>query len=365
MDVKDFVGADWALAWSSLIRGDTVPTLKDLSAHLGLSVTQVSRALNNHADVSEKTRERVKKAATQLNYRPNLSARKLVSGRSGMVGFVLPEPPAAPIDGLIIQMLGYLSTAFAKSGLQFILHIAPEKEDLLDVYASLIDDGGLDGFFIGEPVQNDPRVTFLKKRNVPFVMHGRDFSDRSYPFFDIDNEKVGYVLAQHLLSKGHRKIGFLNGVQNLTYAENRARGYQRALQEAGVAHDPMLVRNGTMIVDYGFEAATEMLNDAKNAPTAIIAGNTWIAKGIYDAARALNLRIPHDLSVVAHDDNLYGAATAEMDPPLTVTAAPLNEHWQTVAELLVGAISGSDVNTLQKIIDIEFVDRASVADHNP
>ncbi len=361
MDDKDLIGAEWALDRSCLIRGDTLPTLKDLSAHLGLSVTQVSRALNNHADVSEKTRERVKKAARHLNYRPNLSARKLVSGKSGMVGFVLPEPPAAPIDGLIIQMLGHLSTAFAKSGLQFILHIAPEKEDLLDVYGSLIDDGGLDGFFIGEPVQNDPRVTFLRKRNVPFVMHGRDFSDHTYPYFDIDNEEVGYILTRHLLSQGHRKIAFLNGVQDLTYAENRARGYCRALQETGVPFDPSLVRNATMIVDYGFDAATELLSDRENAPSAIVAGNTWIAKGIYDAADALNLRVPHDVSVVAHDDNLYGAATDEMKPPLTVTASPLNEHWDTVAEFLVGAISGKDVKTLQKIIDIDFVDRASVA----
>ncbi len=102
-------------------------TLRDISRELGLSVTQVSRALNGHDDVSEETRARVQDIAKALKYQPNLTARKLVTGKSGIVGLVLPQVPTAPEDTLFVQIVGGLSRHFSRRQMQFVLHIAAPR----------------------------------------------------------------------------------------------------------------------------------------------------------------------------------------------------------------------------------------------
>jgi LacI family transcriptional regulator len=96
-------------------------------------VTQVSRALNNHADVPGETRERVRAAARQLGYQHNLSACRLVTGLSGMLGLVLPDVPREPEDSLLVQIVGTLSQHLARQGKQFVLHIADPQEDIVEV----------------------------------------------------------------------------------------------------------------------------------------------------------------------------------------------------------------------------------------
>ena len=98
-------------------------TLKDIARSLDLSITQVSRALNDHSDVSEETRLRVKDTARAMNYHPNVSARKLVSGRSGMVGLVVPNYRNIGQDRLFMEVVAGLSTQFSGRGMQFVLHM--------------------------------------------------------------------------------------------------------------------------------------------------------------------------------------------------------------------------------------------------
>ena len=148
-------------------------TLKDVAWEVGLSVTQTSRALNDHSDVSEATRARVKQAARALQYRPNLSARKLVSGRSGMVGLVTPRTRDLATDSLFMEVVAGLSMEFSELEMQFVLHIAREDEPVIPVYQRLIGNGALDGFVLIHPTDDDPRAAFLTQAEIPFIVHGR------------------------------------------------------------------------------------------------------------------------------------------------------------------------------------------------
>ena len=186
-------------------------TLKDVAKRAGLSVTQVSRALNNHSDVNSRTRERVHAIARSLNYQPNLSARKLVSGRSGMVGLVVSQSPDLASDGLFIEVITGLSTYFSARSMQLVVHIAPSGTDIISVYRQLIGNGALDGFVLIHPDEEDERARFLTEANIPFVVHGRIGQNPTHPYFDIDNEGIFYDLTQYLLGLGHRKIALLNG----------------------------------------------------------------------------------------------------------------------------------------------------------
>lgn len=336
-------------------------TLKDISGKLGLSVTQVSRALNGHDDVNEDTRLRVQKAANELNYHPNISARKLATGRSGLVGFVLPDSPSRPTDGLFVQMIGGLSRYFSERGLMFVLHMCDPKEDFVRVHERLINGGSLDGFVLVEPQIGDRRIAFLQKKNVPFVVHGRAELGPSYPFFDIDNHEVGMALTKILTESGHRRIAFLNGRDGLGYAVARREGYAQVLRGCGGDLNPDLHLGAEMTEAFGLLSALRLWQDDGLRPTAVICGNTLIAKGVFNALTALGLRVPQDVSVVAHDDDLPVLGAGAFPVPLTATYAPLSESWPQMAELLVGRIEGQPVEALQRVGKLALRLGASVA----
>lgn len=334
-------------------------TLRDLSRHLGLSVTQVSRALNGHSDVSETTRARVVAAAKAHDYHPNLSARKLVTGRSAMVGLVLPGKPVSPDDSYFLQMVAGLSEIFSRAGRQFVLHIADPARNVTDVYRRLIDSGGIDGFVLLSPELDDCRVRYLQKREIPFVIHGRVGLPPDYPFFDIDNEDVGYRLASLLTRQGHRRIAFLNGPERQTWADWRGDGLARALGEKGVRTDPALHLRDHMTESFGMLATLQLMTSPA-PPTALICGNTLILRGLMQTLTSLGLRVPEDVSVVAHDDALPEGQSAGFSPAVTVTRAPLEDAWQPLAEILIARIEERPLGELQRWGRVETVERGTV-----
>jgi LacI family transcriptional regulator len=337
-------------------------TLRDLSRHLSLSVTQVSRALNNHDDVSEDTRERVRRAARELGYQPNLSARRLATGRSGMLGLVLPDVPRVPEDVLFVQVVGTLSQHLARLGRQFVLHIADPQDDIVEVYRRLIGGGAIDGFVILEPELGDRRVAFLREARVPFVVHGRLEPPHDYPFYDIDNRAVAERLTQLLIDAGHRRIAFLNGPRHRTYAASRRQGFRVALGRAGLVEEPGLQRFSPMTEGEGLLAGVALWGEGGPRPTGVVCGSARLAAGCLQALSALGLRVPEDVSVVVHDDELPGQRPAAFDPPLTATRSPLAEAWPHLGRLLAAASDGAPVGDLQMVGGVTFEERGSVAD---
>ncbi len=336
-------------------------TLKDISLKTGHSVTQVSRALNGHADVNAQTREQVLAAAKELNYRPNITARKLASGRSGMVALVSPQADGLSSDSTFIETVTGLSAQFSSRGMQFVLHIPTDGDDPIEGYDRLIDSGSLDGFVITVPDGDDERIQHLIKREVPFVVHGRSAIHEDYPYFDIDNYGVSYKLTRHLIEQGHRDIALINGQSEFNYSQARLCGFQDALAESGLPVQDHLIRHGRMSESLGMVSMVQMMSGDDTPPTGVICGNILIANGVYTSAQALELTIPTDLSVVAHDDVISQYRASAFYPALTVTRSPLADSWGPLADFLSGAIDGKATGTLQKIAKFEFVDRNSVA----
>lgn len=335
-------------------------TLKDIARRLDLSITQVSRALNGHSDVNEETRLRVQEAARQLNYQPNISARKLVSGRSGMVALVIANHPGLASDTNFMEVVAGLSTQFSGRGMQFVLHIAQNGDDLVSAHRKLVSGGALDGFVLTDPTDCDPRVTLLKDLRVPFVVHGRAGTLADYPYFDIDNYRLAHDLTRHLAGHGHRRIAFINGLEGRTYVTSRTRGYHDALRAAGVEPEPHLLRHGLMDEAQGLLSTVRLFSEGR-PPTGIVCGNILIAKGVYRALEALRLSVPRDVSVVAHDDQLPSLRASAFFPSLTVTKSPLRDSWAPLVEFLVGALDGRPLAELQQVADYQFIARNSVA----
>lgn len=335
-------------------------TLKDLSRHLGLSVTQVSRALNDHDDVSSETKRRVQDAAKSLKYQPNVMARRLVTGRSGIVGLVYPSLPDASDSQHFAELVGGLSSNFSRLDRQFMLHVADQAKAELEVYDRLIRSRSIDGFVVLLPGASDPRVDFLRDRQVSFVVHGQTMDTPDYPFYDIDNVAVGYELTAHLVQHGHREIALINGQPSAAFAQRRSLGYARALQEAGLSVRPEFQVGRAMTVQFGLLETVRLFQSGGPRPTALIAGNLRIAKGIFDACAALELRIPEDVSVVAHDDCLSDYPRSGLPVPLTATVAPFGEAWEALTKILDARLKGAPLAETQVMRSHAFETGASV-----
>ncbi|MCV3273383.1 LacI family DNA-binding transcriptional regulator [Roseobacter sinensis] len=336
-------------------------TLKDLSKHLDLSVTQVSRALNDHADVSEDTKKRVTKAARELGYTANISARKLKSGRSGIVAMVVAAEEEREMPDVLLAGVIGLSAELSKRGMQFVLHVTTDGDDPVATHRKLCGSGLIDGFLIVNPAPNDARIGLLRSLGVPFAVHGRDADQPDYPYFDVDNHALGFKLTEHLLSLGHRRIALIDGPAHAVFAIRRAAGFQAAYAVAGVEPAQGRVLNVEMTAQKGEEAVATLFEVGGDRPTALIAGNTMIATGIYTALAKRGLSIPDDVSVVAHDDGLPRVPIQDFRPSLTATTSPLADAWGPIADALATRLTPPDRECRQVIVTPELSVRASSA----
>ena len=312
-------------------------TLKDVSRAAGVSLTQASRALGGHSDVSAETRRRVEEAARDLRYRPNLSARALRSGRSGLVALVAEAPAGDEGDDVLLEIVTGVSAAVAGQGLRLMLHVLQPGEDAADAHERLHAGGGVDGFVVIDPREGDRRIARLRRIGAVFAVHGRP-PEGAHPGADIDNAAAAERMAAHLLGLGHRRIALIEGPADMTFARDRAWGFARALAAAGLAPDPALVRHGRMTAAEGGRAAAALLSWA-DPPTALVCGNAMLAEGALRAAAA-RLEVPRQLSLLAHDDGLRRHDPARLVPPVGGSRSPLAEAWPHLAEGLAAALEG-------------------------
>lgn len=340
-------------------------TLTDLSAFLGLSKTQVSRALNGYPDVNEATRQRVIKAARELGYRPNALAQKLRRGRSGIVGLVLPERSAQHEANILNEMLLGLAIEFRRRDTLVVLNVMPEGGTTVEAYERLTNDGRLDGFIVLNPSADLPGIRYLQQAGMPVVVHGRHQTDVDYPYVDIDNFAAGRMMAEHLIALGHRDISLVEGPPGVFYADERQRGIEHALAAVGASLRPDRIVRGLMTERLGEMAAYQFHPDRSDHPSAVIAGNRVVARGLIRALTTAGLTVPGDVSVVAHDDDLVGYPASSFRPSLTGTHSPFAAAYDLLAEHLNKAIAKTDGKPAQAIIDPNFVEGESTAPPSP
>ena len=333
-------------------------TLKDIGEELGLSVATVSRALNGFPEVNQKTRDKVQQAANRLGYRPNRVAQRLVTGRSGMVGMIVKIKPDMSADQTFFEMLTGLTAALAARDADLVLAVDPEGADPVAPYKRMMERDILDGFILNAPEPNDPRVSFLLERGIPFALHGQTAPDVDYPFFTIDNHAVTEDAVNLLVNLGHRRIALLNGDLRHAYAVERLEGFRRGCAAAGFGVPDYFVTTDAPTESAAYVTALRMLS-AEFPPTAVICASTAMAAGVYRAAKDRGVEIPADLSVIAHDDALPLVRAINFAPALTVTRAPLRDACVPLANQLIDHINGTSGKDLQIRETAEMIVRGS------
>lgn len=329
--------------------------LKELSEHLGLSQTTVSRALNGFPEVKEATRLRVLAAAKKHNYSPNIRAKNLATGRAMATGHVIPlsskHEMVNPIFGDFIAGAGEV---YARNGYEMILSIVNDRDEET-VYRDLRAKGTVDGLIVHGPKINDTRIDLLNQIGIPFVVHGRASGiSTSYSWLDVNNRSAFSRATDFLLDLGHRRIALINGLEAMDFAYRRRDGYERSLQARGMEPDPGLMRSEEMTEVYGYRSAREMM--AQNTPpTAYLASSIICAFGVRRAVEEAGLRIGRDISIITFDDELSYLKNGEDVPIFTAARSSVRDAGRLAGEMLLQLIENPEKMPLSALLEAELM----------
>lgn len=323
-------------------------TITDVAELAGVSPSTVSNLLNGRAKrMRQSTRERIENAIDELNYTPNQAARQLKTGHSPIIGLIIPSV-ANPFYGIFAQ---HIEAAALKRGYQVLLGNSGRNPEREKKYAEELWGYGVRGLIFGSSLINLDHLGNLITRGlhvVAFEWSSQNGDQILVDSLGVDNNLVSRLAIKHLLSLGHRRIGFLSGPIRTVSRIERLAGYQATLAEAGIESDPELIwgvasssgtYGDTNAVDLGRQGTQELLSRS-NPPTAIFAINDMFAFGAYLGARDLGLSIPADLSIVGMDDIPF---TEIVHPPLTTIRQPIRLIANMAVERLVGRLQGTHV----------------------
>ncbi len=331
--------------------------LKELAGQLGLSQTTVSRALNGYPEVSAATRERVLEAARRFHYRPNVSARRLATGRAGAIGAVLQTDRNLLLDPHYVEFLAGLGERLAEDEIDIVLSPARGHDEIAS-YRRIAAATRVDAVILSSPLIEDPRVALLTELGLPFVLHGRTVSNRPHAWLDIDNENAFRHAANHLLDLGHTRIGLINGHAHFTYAAHREAGFRQALGLRGVTVDDRFIAEGYMTDEVGYRFTERFLNE-RPRPTALLVSSMMMALGAFRAMRSAGLELGKDVSMIAHDDVFPFLSAARMVPPVSTTRSSIRAAGTRVAELATELLAGRDPGTIHELWPVDLVIRGS------
>jgi len=271
-------------------------TIQDVAKAAGVSVSTVSRVLNEKVDVASDTQERILEIIDELGYTSNLAARSMRSRKKNLIGLVVPDI-GFPYS---IEIMKGINKAIAESAFDLLVYTTGgiQKDGTItreQHYVSLLNNSLTDGVIIVASAAAE----FLT--NAPIIAVDPHYINPDYPSVQGTNYYGALDAMEYLLRLGHRRIAFIEGRPGNGSAVRRLKGYQDALLNAGIALDDELITQGDFSTPTGHECTLSLLS-LDNPPTAIFAANDQSAIGVYQAVDELGLRIPDDLSVVGFDN---------------------------------------------------------------
>ena len=328
-------------------------SIKDISKHVGLSVSTVSKALNGYSDIAAETRETVLKATEKLGYHPNTTARNLRRQRSEKIGVVY---PAHAFESEI--MMGFFRgvvLAAEEHGYNLTLYTAPaaDSEALRQICRSREVDGMI---LIGTSLAGvlQASIKLLQGEKTPFVVLGHPVSTKKVPFIASDNEAGVQSLMKHFLQQGHKRIAYLARSDDSENNAARFNAYKQSLKKAKIPFRAEYVVEAPFTPYSGIAAMKKLLEHPK-PPTAVVAFNDHVAIDACRAALERGLKIPEDIAVAGYGNIPSSLITT---PTVTTVAVPLREMGETAFATLLKMIETGKAPA-SKIFSTKLVVRAS------
>ncbi len=338
-------------------------TIKHVAADAGVSLQTVSRVINNEPNVRPEMKERVQASIDKLGYVPSIAAQRMSGSRSYLILAIndrdrtIADWQARQGTDWVDQMLLGGMLKCAEHGYRMIFELVDTHSDhvereLLGAIAALQPDG----IILTPPHSDSPQiVNFLAEQKIPFVRIGSIQNGAGIPV-SMDDEGSAHQATQHLLERGHRRIGFISGSSEYALSGWRVDGWRRAMEEAGLPCDGLLAE-GDFSFASGVEAAGKLLSGPQR-PSAIIASNDQMALATLEVARLVGLTVPQDLSLISFDNTPLVHFT---QPPLTAVDQPIAATTSKAVELLIAAQKGDAAPKELTVVRASIFVRESVA----
>lgn len=334
-------------------------TIKDVAKLADVSISTVSRVLNNKDKVSEDAKKAVLDAVRELNYQPNLLAKSLKTMKSYTVGFVV-ENITNPYFADIIKAV---QEEAYKNGFNVLLCDSRRNDQRVISHLNSLKSKKVDGIIYcsGKNVSDQVKKEFLdlKESNMPIVLLGKSNLNLDVSNISTGDENAAYKIVTHLINLGHKNITFIGGIKDYLITSQRVEGYQEAMKKNALEENCQIYYGeyGDNIVKRAKEIGLEVLQK-ENRPSAIFGADDLIALGIELAAKTLEIKIPQDLAVVGFNNLQYSQYA---DPPITSIGFPRYEMGRLAFQNLHRQIeeNNNQVDLLNIVFEGEMFIRAS------
>jgi LacI family transcriptional regulator len=328
-----------------------VVSIKTVAARAGVSFQTASKVLNGKGSVSEQTRQRILDAASQLGYVPNAVARGLVTRSTRTIGVVASDLS----DDVLAQFVVGAEREARQQGHSVIISIVGgDGKDGVRHVRDLVERR-VEGILLAAPeLERQPRVGEILGPSVPVV------SIHSVPGARVtlvgsNHVETGLLATRHLIQHGYRRIGTITGPRSRRVVHSRQRGYEQALQEAGIPFDAGLIEEGNWHVEGGYAAAARLLARSPDL-TALFVQNDTMAIGVLSLLHERGRSAPAGCAVASCDDI---PAARHTIPPLTTIRIPLYETGAAAMRLLLERIAEPDGEPRRVLLPVELVRRGS------
>jgi LacI family transcriptional regulator len=328
-------------------------TITDVAQRAGVDRAVVSKVLSGDPAlrVRDETRQRVQDAAAELHYRPNFHARGLARAQAGAMGLLVPSG-----NPLIVPIIAGAEEVASERGL--LLWTASHEGELTERYLRLLRSGAVDAALVAGLRADVDAVELFEDPRVPTLLVNRRSigADR---WVILDDEQAARLATEHLIERGHVRIGLAGGPLGVDTAERRRRGFESAMRRAGLVVEPGWVVASEYTPEGGAEAVAAFI-DQPERPTAIVAADANEGLGAWQALRTRGLSVPGDMSLIA----IHKLPGEEYRyPPMTCVEMPLRELGRRAAELVLDSPWDATIKETLKA-DFTIFDGATVAQPN-
>lgn len=328
-------------------------TLEEIGRLAGVSRSTVSRVINDQASVKPDVRARVQEVIRRTGYTPNAAARSLVSGRTGVIGLVIPSRVHSLFeDPYFSRLIESISAASNRAGTTLSLFLFQNEQEESELYPRVVTSGMLDGLILTATRMADPLLSQVSPDEIPIVIVGRPDVE-GFSYVDADNRGGAMQVAKHLCGLGYQRIGLLGAPASTTAGLDRLNGFVEGLAVCGMALNPALRVDGDFSEASGYAAMGELIS---RRPDAVFVASDTMAMGALRALREAGIRVPQDMAIIGFD----GLPSSEnATPSLTTIHQPVTNTGARAVHMLNDLVNGVKTSPVAEIMPVELVIRES------
>lgn len=331
-------------------------TIADIAKEAGVSISTVSRVINNTKPVSSELKERVFAIIEKNQFKPNALAQSLITRKTNIVGVIVPDISNSVFGALTKG----INSVCSEKGYTIMVCESGGEEDGELRLLNILADKQIDGVLFAGVDVNQRLIDSMTSQEYPTILVTQESSTGEHPLstFTHNNELAINDAVNFLIENGHRKIAYIGGPKHdFSSGRKRLAGYKNALKEAKIQVPESYIEQGQFSFQSGYEGMKRIYEENVNLPTAVVAGSDLIAIGAMQFLNAAGIRVPDQISIVGFDDLDF---VTYFRPELTTVRIPYFTEGEQAAKELIKLMQGTEFTPQVRYVPHKIIRRGTV-----